>query len=120
MQDIGSIDNMEALDRSVDQNQGVVTLTMERVRDAHGDLRLGVHVRQSISDELRGLGIGHQPRPLPVYQEETVRLYRLGGSVAKLIDAVRNRSDENDEVLREAAGGDAADTLNKIRDLVCD
>lgn len=103
----------------LDQNQGVVTTTMGVVREAHGAGRLGVHVRKAISDQLKSLGIGHFPDPLPENQWENVRLHRLGSPIADLIDAVMQPSAAHDEELRTAAGGEDAATLRRIRELVC-
>lgn len=101
------------------QNQGVLTTTMGALRDAKGAGRLGVHIRKSISDELRGLGIGHYPSELPESHADAVRLYRLGSPVADLIDAVTQPSVQHDEELRVAAGGEDAKTLLRVRELVC-
>ena len=111
-------ESLEDIRDSVDKADGVVTLAMWDVRDAYGAGRLGVHVRTNISKKLRSLGLGHYPRELPSEQEVSVRVYRQGGAIADLIDAVLNPSATHDEELRAAVGGDAKETLNAIRELV--
>jgi hypothetical protein len=60
------------------------------------------------------------PDPLPAYQEQSARIYKAGTPVARIIEAaVHGVGDQADEVLREAAGGEAAEVLQKIRELVC-
>ena len=103
----------------LEQQQGVLTTTMGIVRDAYGAGRLGVHVRKAISDQLKSLGIGHYPDPLPEDQMRNVRLYRLGSPIADLIDAVLQPSEAHDEELRAAAGGEDAAIVRRIRELVC-
>jgi len=113
-------ESFEELRDTVQESGGVLTISMEDMRDAHGAGRLGVHVRSAISKGLQGLGLGHYPPELPAYQEQYVRVYRLGSPIADLIDAVIEPSPGRDEYLRRAVGGDAEATLAKVRELVCE
>ncbi len=118
MKVIENFSNVEELSKIVDENKGVITTTMRALRDAHGADRLGIHVRSGLSRSLRKAGLGHQPRELPDSQEKLARIYRRGGPVDELIEAVDAIDPQNDEILRERAGNDAADIIQKIRELV--
>ena len=112
-------DDFDELSDLVDQNGGVHTTHMGALRDAKGYGKLGVHVVRAISQDLAGYGLGHFPTELEPYQEQQVRVYRLGSPIAELIDAVINPSATHDEELRAAAGGDDARILRQIRNLIC-
>ena len=109
---------LEEIRDSVNNTEGVLTLPMSDVRDAHGAGRLGVHVRTNISKKLRSMGLDHYPKELPSWQDGLVRIYRQGSPIADLIEAVLDPSDEHDEELRNAVGGDAQEVLDAIRELV--
>ena len=111
-------ESLEEIRDSVDGADGVLTPQMGDVRDAYGAGRLGVHVRTNISKKLRSMGLDHYPGELPPWQEGLVRIYRQGSAIADLIDAALDPSDEHDEELRVAVGGDAQDILDAIRELV--
>jgi len=114
--------NPETLDdvrRQVLDNGNIITIGMERLRNAHGAERLGELVRANISRKLSSLGLSHFPIELPGSQADVVRLYMQGSPVANLIDAVLNPSPAHDEEIREAVQGNNSDTLDKIRELVC-
>ncbi len=96
---------------------------MVRLRDAHGAGKLGVLVKDQISKDLAGMGLGHVPVELPQYQDKPVRLCKLGTSVADIIQAVIVPSPENDEKLKTLAGQDSsryAGVNERIRDLVAE
>jgi hypothetical protein len=103
----------------VSENNGVTTLNMGDLRDAHGAGKLGVHVRANISKELRRRGLGHAPNELPIYQHEPVRVWLMGTPAGDLIESVLNVSPEADRVIRNAVEADASDVLDKVRELVC-
>lgn len=109
---------LEDIRDAVEENGGVLTLSMEELRDAHGAERLGVNVRSAITSRLRKLGLNHQPYVLPAYQEDTIRLYLADSAVAKLLQAVSHTGPRWDKVLREAANSDASEVLHKVRELV--
>jgi hypothetical protein len=54
------------------------------------------------------------------FQEQQTRLYRIGTPIGELIEAATKSvpTDEGEAVLREAAGGDAAEIVKQIRMLV--
>ncbi len=114
-------ESYDAIKAEVEQSGSVLTTPMGRLRDAHGAGRLGEHVRVDISKALAGIGLGHVPVALPPYQENVVRLYKLGTPVADVINAAIFPAPENDEKLKSLAGQDAsryADIIERIRDLV--
>jgi len=110
---------MADIKTKVEAEGGVASFEMYEVRDAHGAGRLGVHVRSNISKSLSGMGLGHFPKELPDSQTAIVRIYKLGGPVADLIDAVLTPGRNGDERLRETASGDSEKILADIRELVC-
>jgi hypothetical protein len=114
--------NKDEIKASVEGSGNVLSLSMEELRNAWGYRRLGPYVRSEISKDLRGMGVGHYPEELGDYQNESVRLYRLGTPLATIIEAVLHPSADTDEQLRELAAreGDARATLDRIRALVCD
>jgi hypothetical protein len=107
------------LKEAVVANGDVLTLPMEALRDAYGAKRAGRIVREDLAKKLAGVGLGHFPDQLPTYQHELVRLYTLGSRIHDLINAVSGPSEDNDEVLKEAAGGEEAEVLRQVRALVC-
>jgi hypothetical protein len=104
----------------VDKNDGIATFEMWQLRDAHGAGKLGINVVANISEELEKRGLGHQPRSLPQNQNESARVYRRGSTVGKIMEATRKVDAEADRFLRAISANDAADTLKKIKELVCD
>jgi len=111
-----TVDEIKA---AVTQNDGVLTVTMEQLREAHKYGRLGPHVKKSIGDSLAKNGLGYFP-DLGDYQHQTTRIYQLGTPVADLVSAVLNPTPTNDAKLRKAAGGDDDEILAKVRALVCE
>lgn len=117
----------EELNDLVNQRAGVLTVIMSELRDAHDVRKLGKHVVEAISKKLDGLGLGHVPFDLPLNQNECVRVFRKGSSVAEIINSVmiiqnEDRYEDNekaDRLLREVSSDQGAEILNKIRELVC-
>lgn len=106
---------------SVENNGNVQTVRMEILRDTHGVAKLGVHVRTDIASQLAGMGLGHFPKPLPLYQDDLVRLYKRGTPVGDLIEAVLAPGEQNDKKLVEQLGESDvkyAEIIEQIRDLV--
>lgn len=110
----------EALRKQVDSEGGLYTTTMEELREIEGAGRLGQHVRSAISGSLAANGMGHLPDELPAYQEYAVRVYRLGTSLADVINAVLNPTGAGDQILRQVGTSDAQDVIKRIRQLVCE
>lgn len=111
----------DEIKNDVEVNGNVFTVTMERLRDANGAGKLGVHVRAEISRTLAGMGLGHVPQELPGYQHEHVRLYKRGTKVGELIEAVLTPGEQNDKKLVELFGDEGPDyavIIQKIRELV--
>lgn len=63
----------DEIKRRVEAAGGVYTTTMDKLRDAEGAGKLGVHIRTNISKSLAGIGLGHIPIELPSNQHEQVR-----------------------------------------------
>lgn len=105
----------------IEKNGNVKTFSMDILRDAYGAQKLGVNVRNAISQEPAGIGLGHVPIELPSHQHEQVRLYKRGAPVGQLIEAVLTPGEQNDKSLSEKFGIDAPDyatLVEKIRELV--
>ncbi|TRW94783.1 hypothetical protein FNJ84_18115 [Paracoccus sp. M683] len=114
-------ENFAELSELVDKWQGVVTCSMELLRDAAGAQKLGKHVVKGISDELAKRGLRHYPKDLPLVQWESARIYRVGTPAGKLIAAVLDIDDEDSNAeIRRMAGGDDAERIQRIREIVCD
>jgi len=111
--------SIQELKQEIEESQGVLTVQMSALRDAHGVDRLGKIVIENISKELAGEGLGHYPTPLPLYQHLEARIYKRGSRVEDIIKAVFTVGEDNDEVLRTAATGEEAELLNQIRGLLC-
>lgn len=107
--------------KKVEDAGGVLTITMDVLRDAEGAGKLGIHIRASIDKNLAGIGLGHVPTELPSNQHEQVRLYKKGTSVGDLIDTVLHPSDQNDKKLLEQTASDGPDyraIVEAVRELV--
>ncbi|MFZ5854563.1 MAG: hypothetical protein ACOYXS_08700 [Chloroflexota bacterium] len=104
----------EQLVADVDTKGSVATYSMAVLRDIEGAGKLGVHVRKSISEQLRALGLDHLPEELPAYQEQPVRVFRRGTQVHKVIDAVLHPSTVGDAVLRSIQSDDARQKIEQI------
>ena len=114
---------IEEIKEQVEKNGNLLTVTMEQLRETHGAGRLGVHVRDDISQSLAGMGLGHVPQELPSYQHELVRLYKRGTPIGQLIEVVLSPSEQHDRTLVERFGTKGPDyvaIIQKIRDLVAD
>jgi hypothetical protein len=108
---------------AVEKNGTVMTVTMEELRDALGKDKLGVHVREAISKELAGMGLGHIPQQLPGYQHEQVRVYKRGTPIGEFIETVLMPGQQNDSKLIAQFGDvgvDYADIVQRIRELVAE
>lgn len=116
---MGQYQDLQEIKNRVEAEGGVATFKMLDVRDAHGAGRLGVHVRSSISKSLLGMGLGHFPPELPDWQEDQVRIYKLGSPAADLIGAVLKPGSEGDELIRSAISGDAQGILDQVREIIC-
>ncbi len=68
----------DQIKEDVEKNGDVLTVTMGKLRDTHGVARSGRIVVEEISNTLIGMGLGHVPQKLPMYQDELVRLYKRG------------------------------------------
>lgn len=110
----------EEINSDLEGYGGLMSVSMQELRDAQGVFRLGTHVRRSIHNKLQSLGIGHLPRELPEYQEHRVRLYKLGSPIAQNIEDILNPTEEADERLRQTFASEYEEVIQKIRELVCE
>lgn len=110
--------DLKELKHKVDEAGGVLTVSMEDLRDAYGADRLGVNVRTRLQEQLAKLGLAHRPKDLPAYQEQQVRIYVQDSQVGELIRAATTLGSAADRRLREAANNRAVEILDKIRGMV--
>ncbi len=105
----------------IEDEGGLKTVTMARLRDTAGWDKLGPRVLTDIANLLDEHDVGFLPatETLPLSRDASVRLYNRRHPVGGLIHAVLNPSARGDELLREAASNDAAAVLERIRRLVC-
>lgn len=106
------------LKQKVEDDGGVTTLNMAELRDIHKVKKLGVHVRDNISQQLRSVGLGHIPVELPSNQENEVRLYGLGTDIAKLCDAVIRPGAANDATIRSAVSNGGPGLIDRLKELI--
>jgi hypothetical protein len=111
--------DFDSIESALKEMDNVMTLKMGQLRDAHGVRKLGVNVLNTISQELANRGVGHYPEELPSYQNDLIRLYKLGTPVAELVKTLTSLDDkDSDDRLRQFAATDAESILKKVRDLV--
>lgn len=120
----GRYANGQALRRAVDEAGGVLSVTMDDLRRAHGVYgKLGPHVRDQIRRWLAGHGLAVLPE-LRRYGEEEVAVYRLDSPLQALVEAIADPTGANLERLRNIAAPEgensAVEVLEKIRALVLD
>lgn len=118
-------DSMKDVAQATEENGDLLPVSLLDLRQALDYDRLGVRVLRWIADGLDGEGLGYFPQwVLDGEQNETprahdiVRVYRKGTPLGKVIDAVLNPTNRGDEMLRQSGGGDAASTLDRIRELL--
>ena len=112
--------NFKKLRNDLEEQEGITTISMATLRDNVGAGKLGIHVRNGISQRLAAEGISHYPEVLPEYQENYVRLYQQGTLVENLINAVLQIGEEHDIFIRETISASDSRILQRIRELVCD
>ena len=121
-QRLGSLDDfIQQVEETLDKYGGVHTFQMSDLKRLAGIGRLGKRVREELQRALDRAELGCYPRPLPSSENHSVRLYRLGTKLERLILAATTVDEENDERLLRFASGAAADpsqerlVLDKIR-----
>lgn len=110
----------EEITEAIAKESGVMAITMRELRDGFGYKRLGPHVVATISAELKAVGLGHFPVPLPDDQRENVLIYKLNSPLEGVLKAVVTPSPESVEVLRQLYTDEnhAATLLAQIKQLV--
>lgn len=97
----------------VKSNEGVVTVSMQLLREVAGAGRLGSQVRVEILEALHNQGVGIIRKELPNTQDATVLLYTMDSRCGRVIEAILNVfNGSNGEVLE-----DAAQTLSDLNDV---
>jgi len=112
-----------SIKQEVENNGNILTVTMEKLREAHGAARLGINIQAQIKNTLAGMGLGHVPQELPSYQHEPVRLYKRGTPVGDIIEMVLTPGQQNDAKLSQQFSQNAPDyaaIIAKIRELVAE
>lgn len=104
-------------------DEAIVVVTLGELRDSLGYGRLGRYVLDEIASKLEGEGLGYFPLDALDDNAEPrggqeVRLYRRGKGIGKVIQAVTNPTEGGDRVLCQNIG-EASETIEKIRSLVC-
>lgn len=87
----------EDLRATVVGNNGVFRINMGTLREIGGYGRLGTNVRQILSRNLAGIGLGHLPTELPSYQDKEVLLFQFGTPAAEIVEAVREGASDGAE-----------------------
>ena len=93
-----------ALKKRVILNDGILTVSMQTVREAtQAGESTKVYIRKHISEQLAQVGLVHSGNELPIDSQELVRLYLAGSQIARIIEAASNIDKEGhfDEILRE-------------------
>ena len=107
---------------NVNRGNGIRHFKAEILRDAYGADRLGVIVRQRISDLLRSQGYATIPALVPDRADEPVMVYRIDSQVGRIIQATTVASVMSSKTLRDASKAadnlEAAAKWDKVRKLV--
>lgn len=93
---------------ALESHSGVITCTMESLRDIDGYGRLGGNVREMLTRKLGSLGINTIREELPRDASAIVCLIRSGTPVSELIEVIR---------MTMAGGGSRQETANRLRRL---
>jgi hypothetical protein len=112
------INSFGELRQELDENHGLLTVSMRTLRDLVDRGRLGVHVCTQIEKELQKHGIGHLMRMLPVEQDIHIRLYALGSPAEELLKAARTLGKASDKTLRQYVANVEGQKLPRIREQV--
>lgn len=110
--------NLNALSKRVEDNNGVLSMTMWQLRDACGFDRLGSNVVKSISEKLSIKGLRCFPRELTMNRDDLVRIYDPRTPAGLLVAAVLKPGNANDEKIVSVSANSATVTLAKIREIL--
>jgi len=94
---------------ALNSNHGVMTTTVEVLRDLDGYGRLGSTVRTNLLRKLHSMGVDIIRKEIPADASATVVLFRQGTPAAQMIDILRNAEAGSTNALIEAA-----DTMRRI------
>jgi len=104
---------LEALRVRISESGGVLTIRVKELKELYGAGRLGVQVRERISE---GLNYNHIYflGDLPNDERAEVRLYLKGSKVGRILEAAGALGPAADQQLRAFARGDQASELNNL------
>jgi len=94
---------------ALNSNHGVMTTTVETLRDLDGYGRLGSTVRTNLLRKLHSMGVDIIRKEIPADASATVVLFRQGTPAAQMIDVLRDAEAGSANALTEAA-----DTMRRI------
>ncbi|TQF65295.1 hypothetical protein FK531_22000 [Rhodococcus spelaei] len=120
---MGTFDSIKDVRAAVDENGGLLTVTLQDLREALGYAKLGARVLATISTELSGHGLGYFPadvlddNPVPRRYDE-LRVFAKNEPIGELINAVLEPSERGDEKLLEVGGDNASVILDQIRTIL--
>lgn len=105
----------------VHQRGDVLTVAAGDLRTLTGLSRLKANVRNGISRELAGRGLGHIPAEIPNNQDATVIIYKLGTPAAVVIGATQGHATvEAAAVLRSVNASRDSEIVARIREILDD
>ena len=110
--------DLDQINVALDNQNGIMCVSMQDLRNAAGYDRLGRYVLNDISNGLRGRGISHYPLQLPLDQTNWVLIYRQGSPGERIVRAVLEPGPRSGDILSQAVGSDAEQVLQRIRELV--
>ncbi len=97
---MGEYSSTKEVLKAVEDNGGIMTMTMGEIRDACGFERLRSNVVDTISRKLHAVGLGHYPRTLPEDQNRPVRLYTSESMFGEWFEAALRPGEDNDAKLK--------------------
>lgn len=122
---MGDYESIEDLGHAVDENGGLLAVTLGDLREILNYSRLGAKVLNEIAEALRKEKLGYFPRetllnnPTPRFTAQ-VRIYRQISKLGELIEAVVDPDDAGDELLRNTATGRDSYIVNQLRILLAE
>ena len=97
---------------------GVYHTEAESLRNLEQVHKLGNQIRIRIQEQLAERGLATLPQQIPPSSKSPVILYEANGSLAAIVEAIFNPSEDSAKTLRAVAGDNSREILERIRDLV--
>ena len=123
--DIEDFQDIEDICNNVKNKGGIMTVSMGDLRDAYGVAKLGIHVLNSIEEELSKRAIKIRGK-LTLSQWDYVRLYHSDSEFNKLVEAYENLTEDSDNYLRKLTNKNEEECtklkrkISEIKDIVDD